>query len=86
MKDARKVSRKWLAVLGIVLAVILLAGGIALWRGRHMDNAVRLWVIHSLSEHFESRVELASLRVTGFPHLGVAGEDLTIYFHDRTDV
>ncbi len=86
MKVAQSVSRKWLAVPGIALAVILLAGGIALWRGRHMDNAVRLWVIHSLSDHFESRVELASLRVTGFPHLGVAGEDLTIYFHDRTDV
>jgi AsmA-like C-terminal region len=86
VKDARKASRKWLAVLGFVLAVIFVAGGIALWRGRHMDDAVRLWVIHSLSEHFASRVGLASLRVTGFPHLGVAGEDLTIYFHDRTDV
>jgi AsmA-like C-terminal region len=51
-----------------------------------MDNFVRLWVVRSLSEHFQSRVELRTLHMTGFPHLGVTGEDLTIYFHDRNDV
>ncbi|MGC1483676.1 MAG: hypothetical protein WA789_07785 [Candidatus Acidiferrum sp.] len=79
-------SRKWVVILGVVLLALIAASGVLAWRARHMENSVRLLVIRSLSERFQSRVQLASLRVTGFPHLGVAGEDLTIYFHDRTDV
>lgn len=86
MTEARRFTGKWLVIAGIALAVVLLAGGMAFWRARHMDNVLRLWLIRSLSQHFQSRVELASLHVTGFPHLGVAGENLTIYFHDRMDV
>jgi hypothetical protein len=86
MTGTRGASRNWLIVLGAFLLVLLVAGGVLAWRVRHMDNAIRLWVIRSLSDHFQSRVELATLRVTGFPNLGVSGEDLTIYFHDRTDV
>lgn len=89
MTEARRSSGKWLwlAIGGIVLLiVIMIVGGIAFWRSRHMDNVLRVWVIKSLSQHFQSRVELESLHVTGFPHLGVTGENLTVYFHDRTDV
>src|SRR5580658_1105592 len=86
MTGTRGASRNWLIVLGAFLLVLFVSGGVLAWRTRHMDNAIRLWVIRSLSDHFQSRVELATLRVTGFPHLGVNGEDLTIYFHDRTDV
>jgi hypothetical protein len=76
----------WLVVLAACVLVFTAAGGFLAWRARHMDNFVRGWVIRSLSERFESRVELTSLRVTGFPSVGVTGEDLTIYFHDRADV
>lgn len=86
MTEPRRSSRKWPVIAGIGLALILMVAGTAFWRSRHMDNLVRTWVVHSLSEHFQSRVELAELHVTGFPHLGVAGENLTIYFHDRSDV
>ncbi|HKN75729.1 MAG TPA: hypothetical protein VJW94_11175 [Candidatus Acidoferrum sp.] len=86
MTETRSAARKWLVVLGVFLLVLVAAGGILAWRGRHLDNSIRLWVIRSLSDHFQSHVELATLRVTGFPNLGVVGEDLTIYFHDRTDV
>jgi hypothetical protein len=81
-----RVSRKWLALLVAFLLVLVVAAGMLAWRARHMDNFVRLWVIRSLSERFQSRVELTTLRVTGFPHLGVTGEDLTIYFRNRSDV
>ena len=86
MTDTRNASRKWLAILGAGLLGLVVAGGVLAWRARHMDNSVRLWVIHSLSERFQSRVELASVRIAGFPRLAVTGEDLTIYFHGRTDV
>ena len=86
MADTRNASRMWLVVLAACVLVFTAAGGFLAWRARHMDNFVRGWVIRSLSERFESRVELTSLRVTGFPRVGVTGEDLTIYFHDRADV
>src|SRR5277367_4750399 len=86
MTDTRTGPRKWLISLVSFFLVVIVAGGIFVWRAKGMDNSIRLWVIGSLSDHFQSRVELATLRVTGFPHLGVVGEDLTIYFHDRTDV
>jgi hypothetical protein len=87
MSNTERHSRKWLIVLpAVLLLVVLLAGGLLFWRARQMDNFVRLWVIRSLSGHFHSRVELGALHITGFPRLGVTAEDLTIYFHDRTDV
>jgi uncharacterized protein involved in outer membrane biogenesis len=86
MADTRKPSRKWLVITGFLLVLIAAAGGIFYWHARHMDNFVRLWVIRSLSEHFHSRVELAAIRVSGFPQLSVTGEDLTIHFDGRTDV
>ena len=86
MTDTRNASRKWPAILGAGLLGLVVAGGVLAWRARHMDNSVRLWVIHSLSERFQSRVELASVRIAGFPRLAVTGEDLTIYFRGRTDV
>jgi hypothetical protein len=86
MADTRKPSRKWLVITGFHLVLIAAAVGILYWHARHMDNFVRLWVIRSLSEHFQSRVELAAIRVRGFPQLSVTGEDLTIHFDGRTDV
>jgi hypothetical protein len=77
--------RIWL-ILPFLLAGILVAGGIPFWRARHMDNFVRLWVIRSLSQQFEGRVELGAVHVTGFPQLGVTGEDLAIHFDGHTDI
>ncbi|MGH9743247.1 MAG: hypothetical protein ACRD51_12965, partial [Candidatus Acidiferrum sp.] len=86
MSENRNALKVRLAILAGCLLVVVAAGGVLAWRARHMDNRIRLWVIHALSDHFKSRVELAELHVTRFPHLGVAGQNLTIYFHDRTDV
>jgi hypothetical protein len=70
----------------VLLAVILFAGGLLFWRARHMDNFARLWVMRSLRQQFEGRIELGAVHVTGFPQLGVSGEDLAIHFDGRTDV
>ena len=51
-----------------------------------MDNFVRLWVIRSLSQQFDGRVELRAVHVTGLPELGVTGEDLAIHFDGHTDL
>ena len=76
----------WFILPAVLLAVMLLAGGILFWRARHMDDFVRLWVIRSLSQQFEGRVELSAVHVTGFPQLGVTGENLAIHFDGHTDV
>jgi VCBS repeat-containing protein len=82
----RRPSRKGLIFLA---AFVALAGGTGVYlayRARHMDNAIREKVVRALSDHFHSRVELASLHVAPFPELNVTGHDLTIYFDDRSDL
>lgn len=79
-------SRKWLV---LVSALLVLTGGSAVyvaWRARHMDNAIRKWVVRDLTHRFETKVELAALEVTPYPWLSVTGENLAIYYHGRTDL
>jgi hypothetical protein len=86
MSQTARSSRVWFLLPAILLVVIFFAGGILFLRARHMDSFVRLWVIRSLSQQFQSRVELGAVHVTGFPQLGVSGEDLAIHFDGHTDV
>jgi len=86
MRGAARASRKWFIIPVVLLAVFLIIAGIFSWRARHMDNLIRLWVVRTLSEHFQSRVELAKIRVSGSPRLSVTGEDLRIHFDDRSDI
>src|ERR1700722_16935182 len=80
-------SRKWLFLIPeILLGVILLACGLLFWRARKMDDLVHRLMVRALSEQFQGRVELGAVHVTGFPRLGVTGEDLSIHFDDRTDL
>ncbi len=85
MSSTGRASRKWLVLSGVLLAVFILAGMLS-WRARHMDSFIRLEVIRTLSEHFQSRVELAAVHIGGFPRLRVTGEDLSIHFDDRRDL
>jgi len=79
-------SRKWLLISAVFLGVILLAGGLLFWRTRKMDGLIHGLIVRALSEQFKSRVELGTVHVTGFPSLGVTGEDLSIHFDDREDL
>jgi hypothetical protein len=83
-------NRRPLRILVFILGAFLLvaiSGGIYLgYRARHMDEAIRKWVVAELTQRFQSRVELGALRVTPFPQLAVTGQELSIYYHDRTDL
>ena len=79
-------AKTWLVVLSALLIVVLVGGGLFWWRAQHMEEPIRQWVVRSLSAHFKSRVELGSVHIAAFPHMGATAEDLTVYFHDRTDV
>jgi hypothetical protein len=79
-------SRRWLTILIVVLAAVGSALGYLAWRATHMDEAMRRWVVRGLSDRFDSRVELGAIHVRAFPRPSITGEDLTVYFHDRSDV
>ena len=81
MAENRSSSRKWF-IAAFVLAVLLIFAGVLLWRSLHIDQFTRDWVVRSLSERFDTEVQLVDLRVTAFPELRVIGRDLTIYHRD----
>jgi hypothetical protein len=79
-------SRTWLLVLVLVLLILVIPGAILYQRTRNIEDWTRDWVVRSLSQRFDSRVELESIHVTAFPEMSVTGENLVIYYHNRTDV
>jgi hypothetical protein len=76
---------KWLLLLSL-LSIIALLSGVLLWRSLHVDNFTRAWILRSLSERFDTEVELADLHVTPFPEMSVKGKNLTIYHRERRDI
>ena len=78
--------RKWPIVVGILVG--LLAGLIVFVsiKLRNIDDRVREWVVAQLQEKFQSDVELGELHVRVLPDLGVAGEELSIRYHNRPDL
>ena len=75
---------RWVAV--ILLAVIAIPTALIYQRTRDLDDWVRDWVVRALTERFNSRVELESIHVSAFPELSVTGDNLTIAYHNRSDV
>lgn len=84
--SAHPASRKWLLLLAVLLALTGSSAIYLAWRVRHMDNGIRQWVVRNLTRRFETRVELAGLQVTPYPSLSVTGQNLSIYYHGRTDL
>src|SRR5271156_2541716 len=85
MTANRSSATKWL--IGIsVFALLAVVSGFLVWRSLHIDNFTRDWVVRSLSERFDTQVDLAGLRVTAFPELAVQGRDLTIHHRERGDI
>jgi uncharacterized protein involved in outer membrane biogenesis len=55
-------------------------------KARNIDDRTRAWVVRELIQRFHSEVELENLHVNVFPDMGVTGENLSIRFHNRTDL
>ncbi|HME11291.1 MAG TPA: hypothetical protein VKF79_00415 [Candidatus Acidoferrum sp.] len=81
----RASSRKWLVAI-FVLAFLAAVSGYLVWRSLHIDAFTRDWMVRSLSERFDTQVELADLHVTAFPEMSVQGRGLTIRHRERSDV
>ena len=78
--------RVWPYLAGI--AVGLLAGLmlVAFFRARNIDERTREWVVGGLRQRFNSEVELESLHVNVWPNMGVTGQQLSLRYHNRSDL
>jgi hypothetical protein len=85
-KNRKRHSRAWIYILTVVLLLILIPAVLIYQRARQIDDWTRDWVVQELTERFQSRVELESVHVTAFPEMSATGENLTIYYRNRTDV
>ena len=65
---------------------LIVIGGIVAWRASHIEERARQWVVATLSDRFQSKVELASLQVSFFPRIGVIGTGLALHHKGRVDV
>ncbi|HEY2459205.1 MAG TPA: hypothetical protein VGI16_00270 [Candidatus Acidoferrum sp.] len=86
MEEQVRRRRLWPYALGIFLG---LAAGVVLFiflRARNIDDRTREWVVQELRTRFDSEVELQSLHVTIAPLMSVTGEELTVRYHNRTDL
>ncbi len=79
-------SRAWIYILVFILLLFIIPAALIFKRARQADDWTRDWVVQQLTERFQSRVELESVHVTAFPEMSATGENLTIYYHHRTDV
>lgn len=84
--DSKRRSRVWIVVVAVVLLLFLIPAAIVYQRTKDIDDWTRDWVVRSLSERFASRVELGSMHVSALPEMSATGENLTVYYHNRTDV
>jgi hypothetical protein len=81
--DQRRTIARWLIFVGIGLAVVLAAGGVAAVFARPWLHARALRMLHS---RFEGQVEIGDFHITFLPLPRVTGSKIVIRHHGRTDV
>src|ERR1700747_983392 len=87
MSQTARILRKWwLTVPGVLLLLLLLAVGFLIFRSRGIEERTRQWVVQTLSQRFQSDVDLDAIHIKVFPQLSVAGDGLTLHHHGRRDV
>jgi hypothetical protein len=72
-------------ILGILIAVTVVAGIGIVVSARHLEPRLRDWVTSALSESLESEVELGAVHLSWVP-LRLHAEHLTVRHHQRADV
>jgi hypothetical protein len=83
--DARR-PRKGPYILALLLLLLVAVVSYVSFRARNIEPRIRAWVEQELSRRFSSQVELAAVHARLWPRLGITGENLSIHFHNRTDV
>src|SRR5581483_4061201 len=75
--------RKWLIIAGLSIAVIALA---AMTLSLFLSRWARGWIVSSISEHYDSQVELRNFHVSLMPWVHLRGEGLVLRHKHRTVV
>jgi hypothetical protein len=73
-------------IIGILVAVIVVAGIALVISARQLEPRLRDWVTSTLSESLDSEVELGAVRLDWVPSLRLHADNLTVRHHGRTDV
>jgi hypothetical protein len=85
-QTAHILRKWWLAIPGVFVLLLLLAVGFLIFRSRGIEERTRHWVVQTLSQRFQSDVDLDAIHIKVFPQLSVAGDGLTLHHHGRRDV
>jgi hypothetical protein len=79
--------RRWLIVATTLLIAVAIGGAVLYaYAATLIEQRLRPATIALLEERFDSKVELASMRVSLTPTLSVRGEGLTLRHQGRTDI
>lgn len=78
-------SKRKRVILGILVALVVVAGVGLFVASRQLEPRLRDWVTSELSESLESEVELGQVKLRWVP-LRLQAENLTVRHHGRTDV
>lgn len=82
-----KLRLRWRVVGGALLIIVGAGGlGLYLYADRLLEQRLRPATIELLEQRFDSKVELAALRVSFVPTLSIRGEGLTLRHQGRTDI
>jgi hypothetical protein len=79
------VSTRTRVVLGVLVALTVIAGVGVTLALRNLEPRLRDWITKNLERSLESKVELDSVHLTWMP-LRVHAEHLTVRHHGRTDI
>jgi hypothetical protein len=80
-------GRRRAIITGVALLVVLVGGAaLYLYADRLIERRLRPATIELLEKRFDGAVELASVRATVVPSLGVRGEGLVVRHQGRTDI
>jgi hypothetical protein len=79
LPPAKRHSRKWRWIVGILLATALVFAYCLSYAASHAAPILRARIIETLSARFKGKVELAGLEVSAYHGLAVHGTGLKIY-------
>ncbi|HXG90565.1 MAG TPA: hypothetical protein VNJ02_19765 [Vicinamibacterales bacterium] len=79
---------RWISriAMGLAIVVAFTAVGLYVYADRLIESRLRPATIELLERRFDSKVELASLKVRLLPTLAIRGEGLTLRHQGRTDI
>jgi hypothetical protein len=84
--DRKVFLRPWFLLAAAFVVLLVVAAGYIYFWPQAIENRIRMSLTRSISNRFQSNVELGSLHIRLFPMLRVTGEGLTLRYQVGQDV